>query len=169
MESIAIPENIVLEAGGIEQMPNGKVAVSTRRGDIFMVSNLLDDVQGNETFSLWARGLHEVLGLSYADGWLYVTQRPEITRIKDSDSDGRADLFETVSDEWGISGDYHEYAFGSKFDPDGNMWVVQAGSEYKLLRKSELNPPDDAAWTDSTPAVAHDRLYVRLGSRVDSY
>ena len=124
MESIAIPENIVLEAGGIEQMPNGKVAVSTRRGDIFMVSNLLDDVQGNETFSLWARGLHEVLGLSYADGWLYVTQRPEITRIKDSDSDGRADVFETVSDEWGISGDYHEYAFGSKFDPDGNMWVV---------------------------------------------
>ena len=54
-------------------------------------------------------------------------------------------------------------------DRDGNMWVVQAGSEYKLLRKSELNPPDDAAWTDSTPAVAHDRLYVRLGSRVDSY
>ena len=71
IESIEIPENIVLEAGGIEQMPNGQVAVSTRRGDIFMVSNLLDEVKGNETFSLWARGLHEVLGLAYADGWLY--------------------------------------------------------------------------------------------------
>ena len=54
-------------------------------------------------------------------------------------------------------------------DRDGNMWVVQAGETYKLLRKSELNPPDDVAWTDATPAVAHDRLYLRLGSRLDSY
>ena len=121
---VPIPEEIVLEAGGLEFMPDGKLAVSTRRGDIYMVSNALDDESGNETFSLWARGLHEVLGLAYADGWLYATQRPEITRIKDTNQDGRADLFETVSDGWGISGDYHEYAFGSKFDPEGNMWVV---------------------------------------------
>jgi len=121
---IPVPEEIVLEAGGLDFMPDGKLAVSTRRGDIFMVSNALDDEANNETFSLWARGLHEVLGLAYTDGWLYATQRPEITRIKDTNKDGRADLFETVSDGWGISGDYHEYAFGSKFDPDGNMWVV---------------------------------------------
>ena len=101
---VPIPEEIVLEAGGLEFMPDGKLAVSTRRGDIYMVSNALDDESGNETFSLWARGLHEVLGLAYADGWLYATQRPEITRIKDTNQDGRADLFETVSDGWGISG-----------------------------------------------------------------
>ncbi|HAW98820.1 MAG TPA: hypothetical protein DCX67_09820, partial [Opitutae bacterium] len=110
---IPVPEGIVLEAGGLDFMPDGRLAVSTRRGDIYMVSNALDDVADNETFSLWARGLHEVLGLAYADGWLYATQRPEITRIKDTDKDGRADVFETVSDGWGISGDYHEYAFGS--------------------------------------------------------
>jgi len=44
--------------------------------------------------------------------------------MKDTNGDGRADLFETVSDFWGISGDYHEYAFGSKFDKEGNLWVV---------------------------------------------
>ncbi len=54
-------------------------------------------------------------------------------------------------------------------DRDGNMWVVQSGETYKLLRKSELSPPDDVAWTDATPAVANDRLFVRLGSRLDSY
>ena len=47
-----------------------------------------------------------------------------MTRIKDTDGDGRADVFETVSDGWEINGDYHEYAFGSKFDKDGNLWVV---------------------------------------------
>jgi hypothetical protein len=44
--------------------------------------------------------------------------------MKDSNGDGRADLFETVSDGWGIGGDYHEYAFGSKFDKEGYIWVV---------------------------------------------
>ena len=58
------------------------------------------------------------------DGWLYATQRGEVSRLKDDDGDGRADLFETVSDGWEINGDYHEYAFGSKFDRDGNLWVV---------------------------------------------
>ena len=33
-------------------------------------------------------------------------------------------VFETVSDAWEINGDYHEYAFGSKFDRDGYLWVA---------------------------------------------
>ena len=33
-------------------------------------------------------------------------------------------MFRTVCDDWSITGDYHEYAFGSKFDSEGNMWVV---------------------------------------------
>jgi len=75
-------------------------------------------------FTRFASGLHEVLGLAEKDGWLYVTQRCELSRLKDTDGDGQADLFETVSDDWGINGDYHEYAFGSKFDKDGNLWVA---------------------------------------------
>jgi hypothetical protein len=53
-----------------------------------------------------------------------VTQRPEVSRLKDADGDGAAETFETVADGWGVSGDYHEYAFGSKFDREGNIWVV---------------------------------------------
>ncbi len=68
--------------------------------------------------------MHEILGLGWRDGWLYATIRYEVLRMKDEDGDGRADLFETVCDQWGISGDYHEYAFGSPFDKDGNMWVT---------------------------------------------
>ena len=40
---IPIPEGIVLEAGGIEVMPDGRVAVGTRRGDIYMVHNAFAD------------------------------------------------------------------------------------------------------------------------------
>jgi hypothetical protein len=65
-----------------------------------------------------------VLGLAQKDGWIYVTQRPDVSRIKDTDGDGKADRFEVVAEGWGMSGDYHEYALGSRFDKDGNIWVA---------------------------------------------
>lgn len=119
-----IPEYMSLEAGGLEWMPDGKLAVSTRRGDVFLLDKPLIEDTEQASFSKYAGGLHEVLGLSWRDGWLYATQRGEVTKLKDENGDGRADLFQTVSDGWGIDGDYHEYAFGSKFDKEGNLWVV---------------------------------------------
>jgi glucose/arabinose dehydrogenase len=121
--SFTPPDDVVLEPGGFEMMPDGKLAVSTRRGDIYTVANAFGDPK-KATFDRWATGLHEVLGLAWRDGWLYAVQRGEVSRLKDTDNDGRADVFETFCDDWGISGDYHEYAMGSKFDKEGNLYVV---------------------------------------------
>src|SRR5262249_34224129 len=119
------PKGEVLEVGALEMMPDGRLAVGTRRGEIWMVHHPLGQDPAKEAkFTRYAQGLHEILGLSYRGGWLYVTQRPERTRVKDTRGTGRADVFETVADPWEISGDYHEYAFGSKFDKDGNMYVT---------------------------------------------
>jgi len=127
--SLEIPPEIMLEVGGIEQLPNGSLAVCTRRGEVWIVGQPLAepaaDSQGiGRPWTRFAHGLHEVLGIVHKDGWIYVTQRGEVSRLKDTDGDGRADVFETVNDDWHIGGDYHEYAFGSKFDNDGNIWVV---------------------------------------------
>ncbi len=124
LEAFTIPEHISLEAGSLEWLPNKQLAISTRRGDIFIVEDPFAKDISDVNFKLWASGLHEVLGLAYKDGWLYCTQRCEVTRMKDTNNDGKADVFETVSDGWEINGDYHEYAFGSKFDKEGNIWVV---------------------------------------------
>ncbi len=122
--SLPIPTNIVLEAGALQLMPNKQLAVSTRLGDIYLIDGAFENPPTRVKFNLFASGLHEVLGLALHDGWLYCTQRGEVTRLKDTNGDGRADLFETVAAPWGLSGDYHEYAFGSKFDREGFMWVV---------------------------------------------
>lgn len=122
--TLSIPEGIVLEAGAIQILEDQKIAVSTRLGDIYVVEGGFGDPAEEVRFKPFASGLHEVLGLAYRDGWLYCTQRCEVTRMKDEDGDGRADVFETVNDDWGITGDYHEYAFGSKFDRNGDLWVV---------------------------------------------
>ena len=122
--TLPIPKGIVLEASALQLMPDGKLAVATRIGEIYMVENAFANPPENVKFNLWASGLHEILGLTIRDGWLYCVQRCEITRMKDSKGKGRADVFETIADPWGINGDYHEYAFGSKFDKDGNIWTV---------------------------------------------
>jgi glucose/arabinose dehydrogenase len=119
-----LPLGEVLECGALEFFPDGKLAVGTRRGEIWIVENALDPDPKKAKFSRFAHGLHEVLGLAYKNGWLYVTQRCDVSRIKDTDGDGKADLFEIVSDGWEINGDYHEYAFGSRFDKNGNIWIT---------------------------------------------
>ena len=118
------PLGEVIEACGFQYMSDGRLAVCSRRGDIFMVDEPLADEVLAEQFSVYARGLHEPLSLAERDGWLYATQRPEVTRMRDTDGDRLADEFETVADGWGISSDYHEYAFGSKFMPNGELAVV---------------------------------------------
>jgi hypothetical protein len=127
LETVPIPDGVVLEAGAIQHFGKGRLAVSTRLGDIYFIDGAFgNDLSPSKVkFTKYASGLHEVLGLTTkGDGWFYATQRAEVTRLKDVNGDDRADVFETVADGWGITGDYHEYAFGSKFDRDGDMWLV---------------------------------------------
>ncbi len=119
--TLTIPEEAFLEVGALEWLPDGRMAVASRRGEIWMVT---DPTGAKPSWTRFAHGLHEVLGLAWKDGWLYATQRPEVSRLRDVDGDGVAEVFETVADGWGVSGDYHEYAFGSKFDREGNIWVA---------------------------------------------
>ncbi len=127
LATVPIPDGVVLEAGAIQHFGNQRLAVSTRLGDIYFIDGAFGKSMSpaNVKFTRYASGLHEVLGLTTrGDGWFYITQRGEVSRLKDTNGDDKADVFETVCDRWDINGDYHEYAFGSKFDREGNIWVV---------------------------------------------
>lgn len=113
---IEIPADIELEIGGQDFLPDGRLAVCTRMGEVWII----DDLDGTPTWQLFARGLHEPLGLAAKDGDIYVSQRGEITRLKDTNNDGRADVFTTVY-ELPLTGNYHEYHYGPMFQPDGSM------------------------------------------------
>ena len=108
--------------GGLATLPNGNLAVSTRRGDIYVVENPQGE-GGEPHFRLFASGLHEVLGLACRDGALYCAQRGELTKLLDTDGDGTADVYETVY-AWPLTGHYHEYSFGPKIAPDGSLFVT---------------------------------------------
>ena len=116
---VSSPEEFLLEVGGMTVLPNGNLGVATRRGDIFIVEN---PTSARPHFKKFASGLHEVLGLNYKDGAFYCSQRGELTRLEDTNMDGKADVIETVY-SWPLSGHYHEYSYGPEITPDGSFFV----------------------------------------------
>ena len=131
---VPLPEGVYLEAGSFVSLPDGRLAVGTRRGEILLLSGIMDE-HPRPAVHRFASGLDEVLGLAHRDGAFYATHATEVTRIMDTNGDGRADRFDTVSDKWGF-GHYHEFALGSKFDAAGNLYVALGLSE--SYRSKEL-------------------------------
>ncbi len=119
---VPMPLGAVMEAGSMMALPDGRLVVGTRRGEIYFATGW-DKTPPEPVWKLFASGLTEIFGLAWRDGVLYATQQSELTRVLDTDGDGVADRFETVSDAWGWGG-YHEFTFGSGFDKDGVIWTV---------------------------------------------
>ena len=67
IEQLNIPPSAFLEVGALEWLPDNKIAVASRRGEIWIVS---DPAGKAPTWTRFAHGLHEVLGLAWKDGWL---------------------------------------------------------------------------------------------------
>ncbi|MEI6053380.1 MAG: hypothetical protein WCQ44_11805, partial [Opitutaceae bacterium] len=120
---LPVPEGIVLEVSGILPVAGKRLLVTTRRGEVWWIDGAYD-TDPKPRYTLFAQGLHEPLGIIAApSGGYYVAQRQELTRLVDTDGDGRADVFETVA-KLPISGSYHEYAFGPVLAPNGNLRVT---------------------------------------------
>lgn len=123
IKTLPIPQDLYLEVGGLATMPDGRLAVSTRRGDIWIIENPYQKDSHQINYRKFASGLHEILGLAYKDGVFYCSQRGELTKITDTNRDGVADLYEPIY-QFELSGNYHEYTYGPVFDKNGDMLVT---------------------------------------------
>jgi hypothetical protein len=122
--TVSVPKGIVLEVGGLAFRPDGKLLACTRRGEVWLITHPEADKPEKVAFKLFATGLHEALGLLVDGKAIYVTQRPELTKLVDRDGDDVADDYITVCDKWAVSGDYHEFAFGPARDRHGNFFIT---------------------------------------------
>lgn len=119
VENIPLPEGLIAETGAIGFMPDGRFIACFHRGEI-MTYNLK-----TKKWKLFAEGMHDPLGILVVNNReILIMQRPELTRIKDTDGDGVADDYETVTDDFGMSGNYHEFAFGPVADKKGNLFIA---------------------------------------------
>jgi hypothetical protein len=119
VENIPLPKGLRAETGGMDFMPDGRLVACFHLGEVMTY---------NPTTKVWkkfAEGLHDPLGLAViSNSEILVMQRPELTRLKDTNNDGIADHYETVTDDFGMSGNYHEFAFGPVKDRDGNYFIA---------------------------------------------
>jgi hypothetical protein len=106
------------QIGGMTTTRDGKIAVAFHRGNIA----IYDPQHAN--WHHFAEGLHEPLGLEQdAQGNFIVMQRAELSRIRDTNGDKVADHYETFWDDFGLTGNYHEFAYGPVTAPDGRYII----------------------------------------------
>ena len=109
----------LFEALGLAVADDGTIVVATRTAGIWRI------VKGE--WQLFAEGVFDSLGVIIEDKkglQLVVGQKAELTRITDTNRDGRADTFETLFDAHSYHGNYHAYMHGPARGVDGAYYIT---------------------------------------------
>ncbi|MCA9044696.1 MAG: hypothetical protein KDA69_10280 [Planctomycetaceae bacterium] len=137
------PDGLALEVSGIAILDGNRIAVAIRKGEVWILDGVYDNPPKDVTYHRFATALHEPLGLLAHNGSLYTVQRTEMTRLTDTDGDDVADEYVTVAKGWGVTGHYHEYAYGPELDGEGNLWLtlnIGLGLQGEHLKRTIQEP-----------------------------
>ncbi|MCW9706366.1 DUF7133 domain-containing protein [Fodinibius salsisoli] len=119
VETIDTPEGLSVETGGLDFLPDGRLIACFRRGEVMIYD------EKTQEWALFAHGLQDPLWIkALSNDKVLVMQRSELTEIIDSDQDGKADKFRTITDDFGMSGNYAEFAYGPEIDKEGNYYIA---------------------------------------------
>ncbi|NGM64312.1 PQQ-dependent sugar dehydrogenase [Sphingobacterium sp. SGR-19] len=119
IDTIETPPGLTAEVAALDFLADGRLVAAFMRGEVMIYE------PDTKEWRVFATGLHEPLGLKVInDREMLVMQLPELTRIKDTDGDGKADMYETVYDGFGMTGNYHEFTYGPVEDSDGNLYFA---------------------------------------------
>lgn len=107
-------EDFQPRVGGLAFLPDGRLLVTTwdAVGAVYILDNFRPGDQGGLEVKRIAAGLAEPLGLEVVDGEIYVLQKHELTHLVDLDGDEIIDYYRPVANTWGVTDDFHEFAFG---------------------------------------------------------
>lgn len=127
--------------GGLAFLPDGRLLVTTwdTIGGVYVLDRLATGNAGDVRIKRIASGLAEPLGITVVNGQIYVLQKHELTRLIDLDGDDVIDQYQAVCNTWGVSADFHEFAFGL-VHKDGYFYV--ALSMAMRLKPGELQQLD---------------------------
>lgn len=129
------PWNASVRFGGIDFFPDGRAALCTWDGDVWVVSGLdgkLDSIK----WKRFAGGLQQPLGLRIVDGVIHTAGRDQITRLVDLNNDGEADLLQNFNNEAGLTLQRHEFVMDLQTDGEGNFYFCRSG-HYVKSQKGE--------------------------------
>lgn len=125
--SQARPSDFKPRVGGLDFMSDGRVVVSTwdQVGAVYILGNVNQPDPEKITVTQVASGLAEPLGLKVVDDEIYVLQKQELTQLVDHDGDMITDEYRTISNDWVVTNNFHEFAFGLLYQ-DGHFFANMA-------------------------------------------
>jgi hypothetical protein len=117
-------DGLTLEVGGMTWTSDGRLAVTIRKGEVWLIDGVSGDSLEDISYQRFASGLHEPLGILQDGDSFLVAQRTEVTRLRDVDGDDVADEYLTAASDWNVSGAYHGYVYGPERDGQGRLWIT---------------------------------------------
>ncbi len=115
------PWKCYMRTTGVDFFKDGRIAVATIDGDVWVVSGANDDL-AKLSWKRYASGMFQSLGLKIVDDVVYVTNRDRIVRLHDLNQDGEADFYENFNGDCEVTRMYHEFALGLETDKEGNFY-----------------------------------------------
>ncbi len=109
----------LFEPTGIDVAKDGTIVIATRAAGVWRIRD--------GYWTQFAEGTYDCLGVHIEDDKgdvIVVGQKPELTRMKDTTGDGRADRIDTLCDDFGFHANYHEYLHGPARDKEGNYYFT---------------------------------------------
>ena len=110
---------------GLDFFHDGRMAVCTWDGDVWIVSGLPDGPQ--LTWQRIASGLYQPLGLKIINETVYLTCRDQLAVLRDLNADGEADFVECLNSDHQVTEHFHEFAMGLQTDAAGNFYYAKSG------------------------------------------
>ena len=130
VDTVTVPEknpwNSWMRLTALDFFSDGRAAVTTWNGDVWIVSGLDDELKSVK-WKRFAAGLFDPLGLKILRDEVFVLERHQITRLRDLNGDGEADFYENFNNEAGVSPSYHAFAMDLQTDRAGNFYFTRAG------------------------------------------
>jgi hypothetical protein len=124
-EPVPNPWNANTFFGGFDFFPDGRAAVCTFHGDVWIVSGIDQQLQ-KLAWRRHATGLFQPLGLKVVDGKIYVLGRDQITRLHDLNGDGEADFYENFNNDVIVTPNYHEFCLDLQTDSHGDFYYFKS-------------------------------------------
>ncbi len=123
----ARPDLFTPKVGGMDFLSDGRLVVSTwdAAGSVFIVEGAQSGDPSQMQVKTIAKGLAEPLGLKVVDDEIYILQKQELTKLVDTNGDEVIDEYQTVCNNWRVSANFHEFAFGLAYK-DGYFYGTLA-------------------------------------------
>jgi hypothetical protein len=131
----ANPWRARVRPGGMDFFAGGRrAAVCTWDGDVWTVDGLGGAGDGGElSWTRFATGLFQPLGIVVRDGDVYVLGRDQITRLHDLNGDGEADWYEAFDHDAQVTEHFHEFAMDLQAAPGkgGDFYYMKGACHAK--------------------------------------